>query len=196
MTPQPLPTDHPTEGHISLDLETMGTSPGAAIVAIGAARFDPFADAVADTFYRAIDLQSCLEAGLTIDAGTLQWWMSQEDAARNALFKDTVPLRTALSDFANWVSQHPGPSQVWGNGADFDNAVLAQAYKVTDLRAPWVFWNSRCLRTIKYLVQGHPLELPRAGTHHNALDDAVYQARVCQLAHHALRTGGLYGSDT
>lgn len=196
MTPQQLPIDHLTQAHISLDLETMGTSPGCAIVAIGAVRFDPYADGIADVFYRTIDLQSCLEAGLTIDPGTLQWWMGQEDAARSALFKDTGMLRTALSDFANWVSQHPGPSQVWGNGADFDNAILAQAYKVTGLRAPWAFWNSRCLRTIKYLAEGHPLELPRAGTHHNALDDAVYQARVCQLAHKALRTGGVYGTNS
>lgn len=161
--------------HVMLDLETMGTTPGSAIVAIGAVRFDPETGTVGGDgreFYTAVDLASCLEAGLTVDGGTVLWWLEQEDAARRALFTAPTPLRVALEDFAGWC---PEDCQMWGNGAAFDNVILAAAYKALDRRQPWAFWNDRCYRTMKALSS---VASPKfAGTRHNALDDAKHQAR-------------------
>lgn len=66
--------------HIMIDLETMGTRPGSAILSIGACSFDPNWLGGSDsdhepgearrTFYQNITLASCLDAGLTIDAAT------------------------------------------------------------------------------------------------------------------------------
>jgi hypothetical protein len=63
--------------------------------------------------------------------------------------------------------------RLWGNGASFDNAILAHAYARCGATPPWKFWNDRCYRTVAALTA-----TPRqqGGTHHNALDDARSQA--------------------
>jgi len=43
------------------------------------------------------------------------------------------------------------------------------------MERPWYFWNDRCYRTMKSLYPQIPME--RDGVHHNALDDAISQAR-------------------
>ncbi len=62
---------------------------------------------------------------------------------------------------------------MWGNGADFDNAILAHCYSRLGRPAPWKFWNSRCYRTLKSFS---PVRGKRIGVHHHALDDAKTQA--------------------
>lgn len=161
--------------HVMLDLETMGTTPGSAIVAIGAVQFDPETGAVGGEgreFHAAVDLTSCLEAGLTVDGRTVLWWLKQEEAARKALADNPRHLAEVLDHFSHWV---PNECQMWGNGAAFDNVILAAAYKATGRGQPWAFWNDRCYRTMKALS---PVAPPKfAGTRHNALDDAKHQAR-------------------
>lgn len=156
--------------HIMLDLETLGQTAGSAVAAIGAVEFGD-EGLTGRTFYERIDWQTAINAGLTIDGNTMKWWMEQSDEARGELVKPGKPLREVLRLFANWI----GPNRyLWGNGADFDNAMLATAYAKTGIKQPWNFWNNRCYRTVKNL---HPaIKLEREGTYHHALDDAKSQA--------------------
>lgn len=160
--------------HVMLDLETMGNTPDAPIVAIGACRFDK--NGVSwDTFYRKITLQSSVDAGAKIDASTVLWWLQQEAEARAELYSgDFVDEWDALCDFANWINVHGDVDGIWGNGAAFDNVILAQGFRRHRQNAPWPFWKDRCYRTIKSLSD---VEMKREGTHHNALDDAISQAK-------------------
>lgn len=92
--------------HCSLDLETMGTIPGSAIVAIGAVQFELDGKyMLGRRFYRTVDLASCIEAGLTVDGDTVMWWLGQSDAARKAI-TNYGPARDilarALEEFADW----------------------------------------------------------------------------------------------
>ena len=165
--------------HIMIDIETMGTAPGSAIVSLGAVVFDPLAGTLGETFYQVTSLDSCLEAGLTTEAGTILWWMQQSDAARAQLTApDAQPLIPALSDFTSWW-QHQGGQFIWGHGANFDEPLLSAAYRAVGAAPPWKFWDARCTRTIFALTGERP---DRAkGTHHNALDDAKAQAEaVCR----------------
>lgn len=68
----------------------------------------------------------------------------------------------------------PDGALVWGNGADFDNPILATAYGALNQVQPWKPYNGHCYRTLKSLVKGPKIE--RTGTHHNAVDDARSQA--------------------
>lgn len=165
---------------VMLDLETMGNKPGAAILAIGAVKFNQ--GGILDRFYCAIDLQSCLNAGLKIDASTVMWWLNQSDEARAALHQDrTYHISEALIMFRRWLWVNvdsgliPGQFEfnVWGNGADFDNAMMACAYAAIGEELPWKFWCNRCYRTLKSMSS---IKIERRGTHHNALDDAESQA--------------------
>jgi hypothetical protein len=164
--------------HVMLDLETMGTRPQSPVVAIGAVLFDPRSDAIGETFYQLICLQSCEDVGLEIRADTVLWWLKQGDGARGQLVNpslDRQPIKTALMDFSLWL---PKGAVVWGNGADFDNVILSSAYTACGQKTPWDYWNNRCYRTVKNLKPS--IELVREGVHHNALDDAISQAKHLQ----------------
>lgn len=154
-----------------LDLETLDTSPTALILAIGAVKFGR--TELGDVFYMAIDIQSCLDKDLTISGSTLTWWLEQSLEAQAEAFKGTIQLPEALRHFAEFLED--SDIKVWGNGAAFDNVILANAYRACGIPVPWKFWNDRCYRTLKNERPEVPLE--RVGTHHNALDDAISQAQ-------------------
>lgn len=169
--------------HVMIDLETMGTSTDAPIVAIGAVLVDPTAEEpIADKFYVAVDLASSVESGAKIDADTVIWWMRQSNEARGAITTtDAVDISGALSMFARWLENSMKEFEgeivegVWGNGVDFDNAILGAAYRRRGFAVPWKFWNNRCYRTLKNLFLHIPADT--YGTAHNALDDAIKQGR-------------------
>lgn len=163
--------------HIMIDIETMGTRPTAPIISIGAVAFD--AEGIHKKFYRKVSLESAVAGGGIIEPGTVLWWLTQSNEARAALTNDIdEPLGTVLGAFALWIADLPGgPSDargVWGNGAAFDNVLLAEAYKRLDMQTPWPFWKDRCYRTVKNMFPA--VELVRNGTHHHALADAETQA--------------------
>ncbi|MGL5669124.1 MAG: 3'-5' exonuclease [Shewanella sp.] len=163
--------------HVMLDLETMGNSSNAAIIAIGAVAFNE--KEIVGDYYTQISLESSVEHGMKMDASTVIWWLKQSDNARSA-FKDNEKaseLPVSLVDFSAWVLsliETHGDVNVWGNGVAFDNVILSNAYKACHLRQPWNFWNDRCYRTLK--STNLHIKMIRSGTHHNALDDAKSQA--------------------
>lgn len=170
-------SENKSQRHIMLDLETMGTSANAAIIAIGAVIFAP-EKGVTDKFYQVVDLQSCVDAGMEIDADTVMWWMQQSEQARNQFKRTGIGLSEALLVFSEWVGSED--TLMWGNGAAFDNAILSTAYRKCILSQPWKFWNDRCYRTIKSM---HPeVQMERTGIYHCAVDDAESQAlHLCRI---------------
>jgi hypothetical protein len=167
-----------------LDTETLGVKPFCPVLSIGACIVDMTTDPdtaapidlIKDPFYVAIDLQSCLDVGLKVDADTLRWWMEQKPEAIQAAFNDPqrVSLPVALDAFTTWVNSRP--LKMWGNSARFDLGIIEAAYTAIGKQAPWEFRNERCYRTVKGLPEARGIECPRYGTHHNALDDAISQA--------------------
>lgn len=174
-----------------MDLETMGTAPGCAIVSIGIIAFDPLAVEVDEIFpdhgyYTVVSRDSCLDAFLHEDAATRAWWAGQGAEARKALDQynnnEGATLDTALIGTIEYVSRHCNPreARVFGNGSDFDNAILAVAGRQGGVKLPWSY-GGRCYRTMKSLdsILGPEFAAPpvlRTGTYHNALDDAKTQA--------------------
>lgn len=158
-----------SSNHVMVDLETVDNVPTAAIVSIGAVIFAGPRNG--ETFYAAVDMASAIAAGLTVSDETMGWWAKQSSEAK-AVFSDPerVSVASALSAFGAWL---PRDAKIWGNGASFDNAILANAYRRISRPLPWKFWNDRCYRTVA--VHLPPRE--QHGTHHNALDDAKSQAR-------------------
>lgn len=184
------------ERHVMVDLETMGTAPGSALLSIGAVHFDPAGPPLpplADMperhrFYQAIDLADAAASGLTIDAGTVMWWLRQEAGARAALTESKpLPLRTVLRMLNGWIENfcHPVPTGepepatlvLWGHGAAFDPVLLEATYRACGFTPPWSYKNIRDTRTLFALVGK-----PHIGNDHHALRDAWAQARAVQQA--------------
>lgn len=160
--------------HVMLDLETLGTGSDAAILAIGAVKFDPADPSkVWEKFYVAVDPVSAVQCGMKMDPKTVLWWMSeQQDAARKDLLSsEMLDLPSALSGFELWFGTESLP--VWGNGAAFDNVILRTAYQKIGDTAPWRYAHDRCYRTLLSLCPDTPHD--QDWLKHNALNDAVSQ---------------------
>jgi hypothetical protein len=178
VTEQDTPIDM---SNVMNDLETLGSRPGCAILSIGAVAFHtdkPWKTQLGPEFYVVINRDSCRRAGLHEDVDTLAWWAKQSEEASRVIAlaeKSEVSLKQGLNQLTTYLTQFGlRRVKVWGNGADFDNAILACAYAAVGLKLPWDFWNNRCYRTLKNLVLSPKLK--REGTYHNALDDAKTQA--------------------
>ena len=170
--------------NVMVDIETLGKGNNAVILSIGAVKFDPWGHSVEESFYVAIDPESCQVHGLKLDASTVMWWMQDErNAARTLMVKDRrVNLADALYGFTDWFGED---KPVWGNGATFDNVILTSAYNACGIERPWMYWSDKCYRTVKGMAPS--VKLVREGTYHNALDDAISQAKHLQKLYFSLR---------
>lgn len=165
---------------IMVDLETLDTRPTAVILSIGACLVNWRTGEPTHPFYAVVDLASSREAGLTESQATMDWWSRQSAEARS-VFTDpsAVSLQQALTGFAVYLQEFDQKKvRIWGNGSDFDNVIMANAYDALGFDAPWRFYNNRCFRTVKNVFADRIQEPDRAGVYHNALDDALHQARI------------------
>ena len=159
-----------TVPNVVFDLETLDTAPTAAILALAAVSVDTGA-----WFYRNIDLDSCLRAGLTVNGPTFYWWMRQEFTAREALLAQRVDLRSAIVDFGVWCDAQAPDTEYWSH-ATFDPPILCHATRALGLSPQFIpFRQFRDLRTLTAL--SGPVDLVFEGVPHNALDDARHEAK-------------------
>ncbi|HDS7950509.1 3'-5' exoribonuclease domain-containing protein [Klebsiella pneumoniae] len=172
--------------HVMVDLETMGKKNNAPIVAIGAVVFDPATGSIGESFYKVVCLESSVNWGAVIDPSTVIWWLKQSSEARSAIVNDdAIPLQDALLQFREFVDDNVAggskKAQVWGNGASFDNSILRSSYDCIAEDYPWEYWNDRDVRTMVELGQAISFDpkttIPFEGSRHNALADAIHQAR-------------------
>lgn len=142
-----------TKEHVDfvLDIETLGTKPGAVILEIGA---------------------WCGGAGLTlkidpdshcgkVELDTLQWWANVPDmAARHNAFTTSVKryeLKDALLRLNEFIAQH-NPNYFWGCSPDFDYKHLEHWCNLYDIEIPWKYHQLRDVRTIRDLLTEEKLE--------------------------------------
>lgn len=169
--------------NIMLDLETLGTKPGCIVAAIGAVEFGCGAMGVPKLgreFYIRIDVRDAARCGLTMDMDTFLWWLGNSEDARRELTKPGAePFTKALygfGDFYRSILNNSGKqTDLWGNGADFDQPILSAAYDAAKMNQPWSHFQSRCYRTIKNLHRDVKIEIAE-NARHNALEDAKAQA--------------------
>jgi hypothetical protein len=87
-----------------IDLEGLATGPDTTILTIAAQTFDPFGTGWYDKHYYArVTLES--QENRAIDDGTIAWWATQPDHAREEAFneQDRIPLDQALDELAKII---------------------------------------------------------------------------------------------
>ena len=171
---------------IMVDLETLGTTASAVILSIGAVKFNLESSDMdlEEGFYASVSIESNLDYSRRIQEDTLLWWFKQPAEAQAVMNEAKIALPQALVDLSDWIGT--GDYKVWSNGADFDLPMLAHAYSQVQVEVPWKFWNSRCHRTWKSLPGAANAKFESTGIKHNALSDAVNQARQAQAIYQAL----------
>jgi DNA polymerase III epsilon subunit-like protein len=167
--------------HVSFDLETLGTTAGCIVLSIGAVVFDE--KKILQEFEVHIDPVDSEKHGLTCQAGTAMWWLSQsEEARRTILDAPQITLNDAL-DRLNAAFDWTQIENVWCNGAAFDFPILNAAFKaVGKTRGPWPFWQEMDLRTLLNLLSKPQRTAVRVSPTiaHSALADARAQAETIQ----------------
>lgn len=167
---------------ISIDLETLSNKFNSPILSIGAAKFDRLTGKVGPTFYVEIDPDDAIRYGL-VSASTLAWWIKQDAKARRVFEPSNkkVQLKMGLQMLGDFVRAQGAGAKPWGNGSSFDITILEHAYEVAGqgLEPQWKFWDIRDMRTIIDVAESMGFVKARLieGIAHNALDDAVHQAK-------------------
>jgi DNA polymerase III epsilon subunit-like protein len=170
--------------HVMLDKETLNVTPDGVILSIGAVRFDLDSDEIDDAgFYASISIDSNMAAGRTISESTLIWWLGQSPEAQAVFHEAKMSLEPALVDFVQWFGD---AKYIWSNGADFDIPMMAHALRSFGMDTPWDFWNARCVRTMKNLPGCKDIKVANP-VKHNALQDAIAQAKLVQAIQKKLK---------
>jgi exodeoxyribonuclease VIII len=157
---------------VMIDIETMDNVPSAAILSIGAVRFDPKAGFIGEKFYARTSLEDCMAHGMTVSASTIVWWMQQSAAARESAFSNQLPLTDVLRDLGTFLGAN---AKVWANSPAFDLVILRNAYRISRLDVSWSYRAERCTRTV-YDLADINLNDHREGVYHDAVADATSQA--------------------
>jgi hypothetical protein len=167
--------------HIMVDIETLGTRPGAIVLS---AAFVRFSDEAHMTLNLSIPDQEAL--GLETDPQTAAWWRDQEakhPGAWAAATSNPMPLASALPYIAQWLGWARGSDdlQVWCHGATFDAPLLGEIYRRANVKCPWGFYDVRDTRTLYdlALIRKEDYAVPPP---HVALNDAIGQTRAANAA--------------
>lgn len=170
---------------LMIDLETLGTGVNAPIISIGAVWFDIDKKEIGDTFYAILDVADQMDTKTRFaDSSTIKWWMTQDGAAKKVFRDGAHPSKMVLETFRKWIMDHAKSKakttrncKPWGNGAAFDITLMETLFKDYDVTCPWIYYNAMDLRTFKrFVAKGAKVEVLE-GAKHNALDDAVAQAK-------------------
>lgn len=161
---------------LMIDLETLGQTPNTPVISLGACFFDIKTGQIGNTFYMVMDVSEQIERGRKPDGSTLKWWMQQTDAAKKVFSEHAKPVDVVLGTFQQWYKQNNSKAKVWGNGSTFDISILEDMYRMYKIKCPWLFYNIMDLRTFKRF-NGKGEKVMKSGVNHNALDDALSQAK-------------------
>lgn len=156
--------------HCMIDLETLGSNPKAPVVQVGMVFFTR--EGIQLRSQVTIDFDDAMALG-EADGSTIKWWLQQDKAAQENLFKNSIPAVEA-ADIIEKVIAAQNANFYWAH-ATFDFPILLSMFRAMKRKYPLPFKRTLDLRTLETLAG--PIEwAPRTGIHHGALDDAEYQA--------------------
>lgn len=155
-----------------LDFETLDVGECPVILSVGAVVFNE--NEIIDCINEKIDQQSCVSLGCTISQGTIDWWEKQSHFAKLAAFGGTTNIGYAMGMLVDLFKSH-GCQEIWSKGSMADIRWANNLMDKCGLVKPWKFSREMCFRT--FLKYSPKVEFIPEGEAHNALDDALNQAK-------------------
>lgn len=169
--------------NIMVDLETLGTVPGCKVISIGLASFNKDGIVTSSEILPKLSMQNGHE-----DSKTIEWWRNQSDEAKTVFARnelDGVSVAECSECVREFISltkemmgidnNTPCSVKMWGNGATFDLSILQKFFIEHGVNVVWNTFGDRCYRTAMNILGSHNT-IKREGVHHNAKDDAEFQA--------------------
>lgn len=157
---------------LMLDFETLDVAECPVILSMGVVVFNE--NGIIDCLVEKIDQHSCLDLGCTVSVDTLLWWEEQSDAAKKAAFGGTTNIGYAMGMLVDFYKKHEC-QEIWSAGALADIRWTNNILIKLKMEKPWKFYQEMCFRTFR--VHMPSIDFIKTGTEHNALDDAINQAR-------------------
>lgn len=176
-----------------LDIETLGTKPDAVVLSIGLVEFNPYD--LQDPFeyiksiYYELEIQSQLNVhNRSIDLNTLSFWMNKDPEFLNGIINQSRSSMRGSENALKMISLELDKLDIiWCKGPAFDTVILENLFNQYDMPAPWAYYNVRDVRTMYDVGELLGVDLPDfEGRKHNALDDAIHQARCVNAVCRAL----------
>lgn len=165
-----------------IDLETAATTVDAVILSIGVVEID-MRELRLTGEEIDIPVHPRSQRARHWDPMTIAWWDQQSPEAWLSAFENphAVPLDTAIFRLGRFLtrdgSRWSDSYSVWGNGPEFDIAILNHAAAQLDQPDAWTYSAARCVRTLLD-VAGMPKGPFQPGEiEHHALHDARREAR-------------------
>lgn len=178
---------------VMLDLETLGLGNSPVISQISAVVFDIRTGECFEEFNVKVSPQSCVALGLNIDAGTVEWWLKQDQAVLNNVIVKSITegsdIKKTLQAFSTFLelskkAHEAKELRLWGNGTLADNKWIESAFDLAKLPKPFKYWEHSDVRTLVDLgrrITGQDVkkEITFIGEKHNAIDDCKHQIKYC-----------------
>jgi len=161
--------------NVMIDIETLGTKPGSAVLEIAAATFEQEGGGPLEWFAVEIDLLSCLACGLTVDTGTAAWHLAQGYTGNLR----GQPLAEAVMRLHVWMRDKAAIATVWAWGMDFERSMIEAACAAVQSALPWHYYQGADARTIWNVAFPGGKAAKRK---HRAADDVAAQITDLQVA--------------
>ena len=171
---------------ITIDFETCGTCPTAAVMSVGAVAWNRYADdypfgTVAGypemAYGKHVDLRSSFLDGFTFDGETAKWWAGQSDEAKAALLANdetpAMPIEDVTLGLCSFIEEARNIAEaddvcLWSQGSDFDIAILRNICRKYGIGLPVRHFRFRDHRT--FFMEGARLICDLTGTEFNPRD--------------------------
>lgn len=177
---------------VALDLETLGTDPGDAILSISMVEFNIKTGKTGEEFYCSFDRSEWLARGYTYRQSTLEWWDSPSLAdARDKLTVNRLPMLMGLEAALAYLKRRNMTNGLWSRGY-MDETMLKLAIRdALGIEDPWPYRAASDARTLLTTIERvdpfADLDAPTfKGIPHFALDDAIHEAHLVHAAHRYL----------
>lgn len=168
-----------------IDMETLGTTPGAAIMQIAIVLFNIQTGAVSKKyrFNKTLNSDHQIKNGFSTSDSTINWWKKENINLYNELRNSKNNYLEVGRDLQSWYKSLPHYQDIrlWGNSARFDIGILEGFYRksIGEGFVPfWSSWKERCVRTLFNIDIEERYKIKFEGTKHNAIDDVIHQIKV------------------
>lgn len=176
-----------TRPHIVLDWETLALCPQAKILSLGTAEVWFGREGITGQEW-LIDTKETFES--VERESTVAWWNqpAQAKALKHWVEGSKHQLDDALFAFCQQLKlpEYARGYYLWGNGADFDLAILWKLLEDYDMQLPaWDYRRARCFRTLKCMYP--QVAMPAFdGIAHTAMADAMNEAQHLQAIYNCV----------
>lgn len=136
-----------------------------------------------------LDMEEQQHLGRELDIKTIQWWLNQNEAARNvmAIVHDRKRIFDAIQTVDAFVRKHmdiayarENPVFILSSAPAFDMTNVRSLYEAAGMEHPWQHWQEHSQRTLRKLC--NPETIPQRNSknnfEHGGASDAEYQNKV------------------